>query len=703
MIVIMMPKSSDRNKMKRLTGVAVPLGALYTKENGPVGEFPDLKKFAEFCAEAGIGLIQLLPVNDTGTQSSPYSGLSAFALHPIYISLDKIPGFSELYSSDRRFAGIYDSFRAEFTYSPRYDYQGILEAKKRILREIFDSTETGKTGQPSAGLSAWIDENPWVRNYAVYKNLKWNYMQASWKSWLENDRRKTPEQMDALWRQMAFRKDHLFYAWVQMTAAEQFADAVAYTKSLGIMLKGDMPILMNEDSCDAWAYPEFFNQELRAGSPADGGNPSGQSWGFPTYNWKKLKEFGYSWWKDRLRCAGKYYDAYRLDHILGFFRIWAIPEKDVNALTGHPEPCSAIKRTALYEAGFDDDRIRWLSRPHIPTGLVEDVTWNHDAACGILSVVAERIGGEELWLFKNSVKASGDILSADFGGLCTEQAERRIKELLVKKWADRTLLELSRTKFVPLWTYGQSTSWNSLNQAEKEKLLALFGQNSAADNRIWKKNASEILSELTSAVDMVPCGEDLGVNIECVPQVMKKHGILGLRVSRWCRDWDAENQPFVPAEKYEPLSVTTTSVHDSSTIRQWWQDEKDSVREFVRSEAERFGLEPLMRDGGTESAAAGRTASSEFSPGTARIILESAAETASCWFIPPLQDLLYLDRSCWLEKPEDERINLPGTVSEFNWTYRMPVTVDELLSKKELIAGIKSVVEKHNEAFREWK
>ncbi|MCR4953526.1 MAG: 4-alpha-glucanotransferase [Treponema sp.] len=664
--------------LRKLTGTAIPLGALYTKENPCIGEYPDLIPFADFCKEAGLKLIQLLPVNDTGTQSSPYSGLSAFALHPIYIRIKDIENFTAIYDTNTKFKKLYDNFIKENNYSGRYNYTKILNQKNELLKLLYDSTQTGQDGKPEPALEKFIKANPWLITYCVYKNLKWNYMQASWKTWHLDDQQKSPEEIKKQWNTMAFKKEHLFYAWQQFIAAEQFGRSVEYIKNCGLLLKGDMPILMNEDSCDAWANPQFFNQNLRAGSPADGENPNGQNWGFPTYNWKNLKENDYSWWKERLNCASKYYDAYRLDHILGFFRIWAIPEADCNALTGHTEPFASFKKDDLYELGFDDDRIRWLSKPHVPTKIVEDITWNHEIAHKILETMCEQLHGEELWLFKDSIKGSKQIQNADLSKFVDENAANRIKEALEKKWSDRALLEVSKNKIIPMWTYGSSTAWGTLSKKETEALTELFEGVNKKNEKLWKKQAEEIFEAITKN-KMIPCGEDLGVGIACVPETMKKHNILGLRVVRWSREWSEEGQPYVPFEDYTPLSVTTTSVHDSSTIRQWWTDEKESVRAFIKANEELFEEE---------------AATEEFSPELAEKVLKASSSAASLWYIPPLQDFLYLSPKYYLENADGERINVPGTVNDFNWTYRIPCAVEDLAKNKNLIEKIKKIAKR---------
>lgn len=665
---------------ERLTGTAVPLGALYSKDYPVIGEFPVLADFADFCKKAGLGIIQLLPVNDTGTQSSPYSGLSAFALHPIYISLKALPEFAKLYPADKKFSATYDAFIKNHPYTARYNYSGILDAKTALLHDLYLSTDTAKSGKPSQELAEWISENTWIVNYSVYKNLKYKYMQASWKTWSERDKFLSQTQIKSRWDVASDKKEHLFYAWTQMRAAQQFGKSAQAVRTAGIVLKGDMPILMNDDSCDAWALPQIFNQDLRAGSPVDNENPTGQNWGFPTYNWKNLKKDNYGWWKDRLHCAERYYSAYRLDHVLGFFRIWAVPDRDTTAVLGHTEPYTPITRDSLHQAGFDDGRIRWLSQPHVQTSIVEDITWNHDSATAILSKLMNKLSGEELWLFKNTVRGDKDIYECDFGSLCNDDASRRIKDKLSQYWRNRCLIELEPDVFAPVWTYDESTSWATLSQNEKDALAEIIKQTDNANNALWEKQSGEILSALTGSVNMYPCGEDLGANLPCLPAVLDRNGILALRVIRWSRRWNETGQPFIPFSEFTPLSVATTSVHDSPTLRQWWQEDKTAVRLFIEGNSRYFGS---------------INADYPFSAETAEALLKASSQAASVWCIDPLQDFLDMEKTYWLEKPEDERVNTPGSVNDFNWTYRIPSTLESLSNDKILIEKIKTISSMH--------
>lgn len=684
------PKS--RLSSTRMTGISIPLGAIATKKNTVIGEFSVLPDFAKFCKNAGIEVIQLLPVNDTGTQSSPYSGLSAFALHPIYVDLKALPEFEAIYSSDKKFAKKYDSFVKENPYDgkSRYKYDAILNKKDELLREIYKTTEIAKTGEATEELSKWIKKNPWIVNYAVYKNLKYKYMQASWKSWDEKDKNLSEKEIKSRWTKKSEQKENLFYAWTQMRANEQFKKASDAVKKSGILLKGDMPILMNEDSCDAWALPNIFNQNLRAGSPVDGENPSGQNWGFPTYNWKYLKENDYSWWKDRLKNAEQYYSAYRLDHILGFFRIWAIPTRDTTAVLGHTDPYVPIKRDEFHNAGFADDRIRWLSQPHIPTGAVENITWNHESATKIMEKFCDRIGNEELWLFKESVQGDKDIYESDLSAFCQGDAEGRVKDILARFWKDRAFIEITENNFVPLWTHPETTAWKSLSLDEQNRLNQLIDNAERKENELWETQSDEILSALTNSVNMIPCGEDLGANLSCLPGVMAKNKILSLRVYRWSRKWNEKpEQPYVPFAELPKLSVCTSSVHDSSTLRQWWSEDKNGVSLFVKTYPKFFGIEDW------DNEAKNRVAEEPYSPEKGLAFLTALASANSDFCIHPFQDFLSTDKKYWLEKEDDERINIPGTVSEFNWTYRIPCLLEEIAKDENLIANIKKIADSH--------
>ncbi len=710
--------------MERKTGVVVPLSALYTKECEAAGDFLALKDFADFCEKSSLGVIQLLPVNDTGTQSSPYSGLSAYALHPIYIRIDALPEFEEAYQQDTAFAKAYRAFNKEFKYSPRFNYDNLLTKKTELLHLLYNYIERRAAGKIKAKAPAkskkakegaeaeakpavvklnppteeyaaklkgelddFIRKNNWIVYYAVFKDLKDSAMQASWKSWPDEFRSIDRKRIELRWNNKAHRSSHNFFVWSQLRASQQFQEAANYVKGKGITLKGDLPILMNDDSADCWAWPEYFNQEQMAGSPPDGENPLGQNWGFPTYNWDRIAASGFEWWKERVLQAARYYGAFRIDHILGFFRIWSVRRGETTAYLGHTSPYASIKRSQLEEAGFDEGRLNWLSKPHIATGLIEDITWNHEEATDILSKLCDRVGDEELWNFKPEIITDGQIYSQRLSE--DDAKDKRLKDTLAWKWRDRALIEIEEDKFIPVYSYPASTAWKSLNGEEQEKLRDLFTDNALKEDKLWEKQALETLTPICRATDMLPCAEDLGASLDCMGRVLDKVGIMSLKVVRWTRNWEADGQPYIPFEKFPEMSVCTTSVHDSPTLRQWWNNEKQSVEAYLH----------LIQEDATEMEKTQDLPSkdSAFDENIAAFCLETAARTQSAWFVNPLQDYLFLTQKYYKENQDEERINVPGSVNSFNWTYRIPASIAELSKDKALIERIKKIATLHDE------
>lgn len=643
-----------------VTGIAVPVGALKSARSCGTGEFRDLEPLADLCKKTGLDIIQLLPVNDTGTESSPYSALSAFALHPIYASLDDFP-------ESTSFSGDIRDLRAQFANEKRFPYRAVREAKLALLHRMYDSCEETIRNDPA--LEQWIAEHKWIIDYAVFMNLKHRNADASWKQWHSHQ---TPTHAEILkrWESPHRKSDHLFYAWLQMRLDEQFTKACAYCRKKGIALKGDIPILMNEDSCDAWANPEFFRDDLRAGNPPDDMNPLGQNWGFPIYNWENLAEAGYSWWKERIAACDRYYNAYRIDHILGFFRIWAIPAGNSSGFLGWTIPHDPITREELYLRGFSDERIRWITEPHVPTRMVEEVNnFDYLATHGFLQKIMNRVGNEELWVFKPHLRNEQDIMASD--------VPDAVKEVLIRCWRDRLLQESGRDEkgkplYAPVWNYHTTTAWLSFSEQEKQDLGSLIQSKKEAGNILWEQQGREILSAITGSCPMLACAEDLGSIPDCVPSVLADLGILGLKVLRWERRWEEADQPLKPLDSYPPNSVATTSVHDSSTMRLWWETE-DGER-IIRS---------AWGDTIPESP--------HYTPETAALVLKKFAETPSRLFILPAQDFFDLSDSYRSENPDEDRINIPGTVTGFNWTWRIPDTLENLKKNHSLVSAISAL------------
>lgn len=647
---------------KKIAGIVTPVAALRSDASVGVGEFSDLAELGAFCAKAGLKIIQILPVNDSGFQSSPYSALSAFGLHPLYLRIGDI---EEAFP----FAGESASLRERFEGAERFPFEAVLRAKLDLLSRIY-AANAGKIGADSAPggvLAGWIAENDWVIEYAVYRRLKEAHSGSHWKEWGEFSS-VTAAGIRSLWDDEKLRKEHLFWVWLQYHLDRQFSRAAAALSDSGIVLKGDLPILMNEDSCDVWAHPEYFRRDLSAGAPPDMYSPFGQNWEFPIYDWEALERDDYSWWRKRLKVADRYYSAYRIDHVLGFFRIWATSRNDRSAILGRFIPSVPIERRDLEELGFDDGRIRWLSRPHLPGDRVRAAaggSGNPEAEARLVFDQAlERIGNEDLWLFKESIR--GEIDMERLGVSPSSVA------YLQSAWRDRVLLEFEKGRYQAHWSYWDTKAYPTLSEDERRRFEDLVVRKRAASELIWEEQGERLLKALKETVPMLACAEDLGAVPDCVPRTLGKLGILGLRVLRWARSWREKGEPYVPLAEYPFLSVCTPAVHDSSTVREWWE-----------AEADRDALRPIVGD------AAG---SERYTPQVARALLGSVSSAGSMICVFQLQDLLHSCDRYYAADRRSERVNVPGTINDFNWTYRLPAKTSIFAADEELIENIARIL-----------
>jgi len=271
--------------MNYFAGVSVPIFSLRSDDSFGIGEFNDLKKLADWCVMVGLKLIQILPINDTTTDggwgdSYPYKSVSTKALHPIYLNLEKV---GVLKDDNERLR--FNEIKKELNAKEFVDYPAVFKAKMEYLKRIFDTS----TIETYSGTSLQ------------------------------------------------------FYDFLQYHCDKQLTEAVDYLHSKGIMLKGDLPIGVNRDSDDVKQNPHLFNLGMDTGAPPDAFAAEGQNWGFPTYNWDEMAKDGFAWWRGRVKWFERYFDALRIDHILGFFRIWEIPKGSPNASFGHYSPTDPIR------------------------------------------------------------------------------------------------------------------------------------------------------------------------------------------------------------------------------------------------------------------------------------------------------------------------------------------------------------------------
>ncbi len=329
----------------RGAGVAVPVFSLRSEESFGVGEFNDIKHLVDWAVKAGQNVIQLLPVNDTTMthtwqDSYPYNAVSSFALHPQFVHLP---------AAGVRQDAAYKAKKAALEALPAVDYEAVNSAKLALLRKLYTGAK-GKATLASAPYKAFVEANrEWLLPYAVFsvlRDLNGTPEFGSWKELGSYNAKKV----------QAFAHEHDaevgFYCYVQFLLDQQLKEAVEYAHLHGVALKGDLPIGVSRQSVDAWQHPELFHMDSQAGAPPDAFAEDGQNWGFPTYNWEEMAKDGYAWWKARMGKMAEYFDAFRIDHILGFFRIWEIPVPHKSGLMGHFNPALPYSGDELRAMGF---------------------------------------------------------------------------------------------------------------------------------------------------------------------------------------------------------------------------------------------------------------------------------------------------------------------------------------------------------------
>ncbi len=649
---------------RKVTGILVPLASLRSEETMGCGEFADLVALGEWCVHRGIQLIQLLPVNDTGGQSSPYSALSANALHPIYIRIRDIPEYHALPKPERE---IIDTAiakgKSEYDDTARFDYPAVLNAKLVLLKRIFDAS--GVLDDAAVTLGSFIKKNRWLKPYAVFRALKGARGETAWTEW-DSDREIDRDGVERLWKRKSLQEQTRFFAWIQMRLAEQFSAAAATLDDMGIVLKGDIPILMNEDSADAWAEGEIFRQDLRAGAPPDMFSELGQNWGFPIYNWKVLRRRNYDWWRERLAQAAQFYHAYRIDHVLGFFRIWAVPAGNFSGIPGFFWPQHGMNDDDLKDIGFDEGRIRWLAEPHISSDtLIDEIgADNFDRIVGALGILKRLAEDQNLYLFSPEVTGEQMISELD--------VPEPVKERLLFHYRDRALVALPDGTWAPTWTFRECSRFRDLSGEERERFETLVSRAAIRSNELWAEHGGTVLSVMKESSEMLPCAEDLGVVPEAVPRVLQSLDILGLKIPRWTHHWDQPGEPLIPFHEYPELSVCAPSVHDTSTMRGWWEQES--------------GRDELWKMLGHDAPAPDR-----FDPATAREVYRALLRSPSRIVVFALQDLLVLSPETIHDDPAQERVNVPGTYNDFNWTWRMPLTLEDLHRNENLNAEVRAL------------
>ncbi len=652
----------------KLAGTLIPVFSLRSEGSFGVGDFGDLKKMIDWVADTHQRVLQVLPINDTTsthtwTDSYPYSCISIFALHPQYADLRQLPPLA-----DKAEAARFEALRTELNALAQIDYERVNNAKTEYLRLIF-AQEGGKTLRSAAFKRFFKANEHWLVPYAQYCHLRDAYGTAVFAEW--PDHRQWDEQERAVLsnpRSKAYR-DVAFHYYVQFVLDAQMSAAHEYAVARGVVLKGDIPIGVNRNGCDVWHEPQYFNLDSQAGAPPDAFSVNGQNWGFPTYNWQRMIDDGCQWWVRRFQNMSKYFDAYRIDHVLGFFRIWAIPGQCVNALTGQFDPSLAMTREEIetYGLRFQEQE---FTTPFISQWIVDRVFGKHAA-----EVAGKYLRHEHDDIF--SLRQEYDTerkIEAAFEGKDSDD-DRWIRDGLYSL-VNNVLFVRDRKdseKFHPRITAQLNLRYEALYDTDKTKFNRLYNDYYyRRNNYFWYREAMKKLPTLVQATRMLVCAEDLGMVPDCVAWVMQQLRILSLELQQMPKDPSVR---FGHLSRNPYRSVCTLSTHDMPTLRQWWDEDAERTQDYYSNMLYRGGNAPHPLPGWL-----------------ARDIVSRQLTSPSMLCILSLQDWFAIDEKLRLPDADAERINIPSNPRHY-WRYRMHLTIEQLLAAKDYNDSVKELID----------
>ncbi len=636
-------------EMYHAAGVAVPVFSLRSENGYGVGEFRDLKSLADWSSKTNLGIIQILPINDTSannswTDSYPYSAISTFALHPQYLALDALD-----FPIPKILVKDFEAEKSTLNELDSIDYYPMIAGKWKYINAIFEENETKILADKNFKKFIKLNES-WLLPYSAFCVQRDQYKTADFTSWKTHKKYIAGKIAPFFSPKNKNFKKAMLHSWVQFQLHLQLKDAVEYIHSLGISLKGDLPIGIYRHSVEAWTEPELFEMNFQAGAPPDQFSDLGQNWGFPTYNWEKMKENGYLWWKNRFQALEQYFDAMRIDHILGFFRIWRIPTTATQGVLGyfHPAIPVTLEEFELHKIEFNKER---FCNPFIND-----------------QVLLNFFGDDSESIIKEFLKKNAD---GNFNFKEEFNSQRKLQDYFDKNPNDAAgklislaanVLFLIEEKdgvevYHPRIHISKTDSYKYLSATEKQQVDFIYDDYFyKRQDDLWYKTAMEKLPIILNSTKMLICGEDLGMVPECVPEVMDQLAITALKVQRM----PSENIPFYNPANATYLNVVTASTHDTSTLRQWWQED--------RANTEHYFLEQLKQWG---------TAPTEMEPGIAELILKQHLYNNAMLAIFPIQEFFATDFDLRNSNKDEERINNPAEFPH-NWKYRMHLNLETL-------------------------
>lgn len=653
---------------ERVAGTLIPVFSLRSKGSFGVGDFGDLRLMIDFVSSTHQRALQILPVNDTTlthtwTDSYPYSCISVFALHPQYVDLRQLP---KLNDADRQ--AYYDQLAAELNDLPQIDYERVNNGKMQYLKELF--AQEGKATLATANYKKFFAESQqWLVPYAQYCCLRDRYGTADFSQWPDHNQWSDDSRRELTNVRCKAYKEASLYYYIQYILYVQMTSVHEYARKRGVILKGDIPIGVNRYGCDVWTEPQYFHLDGQAGAPPDDFSINGQNWGFPTYNWDTMVTDGCQWWTRRFSYMAKYFDAYRIDHVLGFFRIWEIPIESVHGLLGQFSPSLGLTREEIASYGFNFQEDRF-TRPFIADWTLERMF--HERADEVRQQFLQPTG-DGMYALRPEYATQRKI-EAWFEGGEDSPERQNLRDALYAMVSDVLFIRDRKdsNKFHPRISAQFDFVYESLYDCDKQAFNRLYNDYYyRRNNQFWYGEAMKKLPKLVEATRMLTCAEDLGMVPDCVAWVMEQLRILSLEVQSMPKDPAVR---FADLEKAPYRSVCTFSSHDMPTLRQWWDEDGGRTQAYYSAMLHRGGLAPHPLPGWL-----------------ARDIVSRQLSSPSMLCILSIQDWFAIDESLRLPDVNGERINIPANPRHY-WRYRMHVTIEDLMENENFKTNISELI-----------
>lgn len=656
----------------RGAGVAIPVFSLRTEKSFGIGEFTDLKPLADWCKQTGLKLIQILPVNDTTsthtwTDSYPYSSISAFALNPAYLNLAEV-----ITPKNKSLLKVLEPERQRLNALPDLDYEAVMRAKLAFLKQVYP-LQKAATFRSKDYKTFFAENQHWLTPYAVFCFLRDKFGTADARQWPAHQHC-TSEAIAAFTSEKADDFDDVaFHFFVQFHLHRQLQDAAAHAHSLGVILKGDIAIGVSRNGADTWQSPDLYDLSVQAGAPPDPFADKGQNWGFPIYNWPRMTQDDFAWWKQRFAQMGHYFDAFRIDHILGFFRIWSIPAHAVEGILGYFTPALPVNLDEFAVRNIPFNRARFV-QPFITDSVLAEI---FGADAGAVKQTFLQPGAPSQYALRSEFATQRQV-ETYFASQPATPHNEKLKLGLFDLISNVLLLEFPGSdgrRFHFRFHIEKTTSFRALDLQTQSQLLDLYVDYFfRRQDEFWRQQALQKLPALKRVTNMLICGEDLGLVPACVPDVMRELGLLSLEIQRMPK---TPGRTFSRPAEAPHLSVVTPSTHDMSTIRGWWEEDAQLTQRFYNDELGLAGSAPGTCSGALNEA-----------------VVRQHLASPAMWSIFQLQDLLGMDESLRRTDANAERINIPANPKHY-WRYRMHLTLESLLKAETFNRHLRGLVQQH--------